>query len=97
MEMFPNGMPNGSAEQSRWLNTAFVGPPKVVSTDPPYYDNIGYADLSDYFYVWLRRSLKPVFPDLLLDPRGAQVGGVGSDAIPTRGQGRRREILRLTE
>lgn len=36
----------------------------VVSTDPPYYDNIGYADLSDYFYVWLRRSLKPVFPDL---------------------------------
>jgi putative DNA methylase len=37
---------------------------KVVSTDPPYYDNIGYADLSDYFYVWLRRSLRPVFPDL---------------------------------
>jgi putative DNA methylase len=37
---------------------------KVVSTDPTYYDNIGYADLSDFFYVWLRRSLKPVFPDL---------------------------------
>jgi putative DNA methylase len=37
---------------------------KVVSADPPYYDNIGYADLSDFFYVWLRRSLKPVFPDL---------------------------------
>jgi putative DNA methylase len=37
---------------------------KVISTDPPYYDNIGYADLSDFFYVWLRRSLKPVFPDL---------------------------------
>jgi putative DNA methylase len=37
---------------------------KVVSTDPPYYDNIGYADLSDFFYVWLRRSLKPIFPDL---------------------------------
>jgi putative DNA methylase len=37
---------------------------KVVSTDPPYYDNIGYADLSDFFYVWLRRSLKPVFPDI---------------------------------
>jgi putative DNA methylase len=36
----------------------------VVSTDPPYYDNIGYADLSDFFYVWLRRSLKPVFPEL---------------------------------
>jgi putative DNA methylase len=37
---------------------------KVVSTDPPYYDNIGYADLSDFFYVWLRRALKPVFPEL---------------------------------
>jgi len=36
----------------------------VISTDPPYYDNIGYADLSDYFYVWLRRSLRSVFPDL---------------------------------
>lgn len=37
---------------------------KVVSTDPPYYDNIGYADLSDFFYVWLRRALKPIFPNL---------------------------------
>ena len=37
---------------------------KIISTDPPYYDNIGYADLSDFFYVWLRRSLRPVFPDL---------------------------------
>ncbi len=37
---------------------------RVVSTDPPYYDNIGYADLSDFFYVWLRRSLRPVFPQL---------------------------------
>jgi putative DNA methylase len=37
---------------------------KIVSTDPPYYDNIGYAVLSDFFYVWLRNLLKPVFPDL---------------------------------
>ena len=37
---------------------------KVISTDPPYYDNIGYADLSDFFYVWLRRSLRDVFPAL---------------------------------
>ena len=37
---------------------------KCVSTDPPYYDNIGYADLSDFFYVWLRRSLAPIYPDL---------------------------------
>ena len=37
---------------------------KVVSTDPPYYDNIGYADLSDFFYVWLRRSQRSTFPNL---------------------------------
>jgi putative DNA methylase len=38
---------------------------KFVSTDPPYYDNIGYADLSDFFYVWLRRSLREIYPNLL--------------------------------
>ncbi|MCX2803293.1 DUF1156 domain-containing protein [Microbulbifer thermotolerans] len=37
---------------------------KVVSTDPPYYDNVPYADISDYFYVWQRRALKPFYPEL---------------------------------
>lgn len=37
---------------------------RLISTDPPYYDNIGYSDLSDFFYVWLRRSLRKVCPDL---------------------------------
>ena len=37
----------------------------LLSTDPPYYDNIGYSDLSDFFYVWLRRTLRPVYPELL--------------------------------
>ncbi|MFL6965317.1 DUF1156 domain-containing protein [Pseudomonas alvandae] len=37
---------------------------KVISTDPPYYDNIGYADLSDFFYVWFRRSLRNIIPDV---------------------------------
>ncbi|MCL1790894.1 MAG: DUF1156 domain-containing protein [Peptococcaceae bacterium] len=36
----------------------------VISTDPPYYDNIGYADLSDFFYIWLRQSLKEVYPTM---------------------------------
>lgn len=36
----------------------------AISTDPPYYDNIGYADLSDYFYIWMRNSLKDYYPDL---------------------------------
>jgi putative DNA methylase len=38
---------------------------KIVSTDPPYYDNIAYADLSDFFFVWLRRALRSYFPTLL--------------------------------
>ncbi len=49
---------------------------RIVSTDPPYYDNIGYADLSDFFYVWLRRSLMAVFPDLfttLAVPKGDEL------------------------
>jgi len=44
--------------------TQTVSALKLISTDPPYYDNIGYADLSDFFYVWLRKSLKPIYPDL---------------------------------
>ena len=53
---------DGNAAQDDAQSIAVRG--RVVSTDPPYYDNIGYADLSDFFYVWLRRALKPVFPDL---------------------------------
>lgn len=36
----------------------------MISTDPPYYDNIGYADLADFFYVWMRQSLKDTYPEL---------------------------------
>lgn len=48
----------------------------ILSTDPPYYDNIGYSDLSDFFYVWLRRSLRLVQPELLatvLTPKAAEL------------------------
>jgi putative DNA methylase len=38
--------------------------PRIISTDPPYYDNIGYADLADFFYVWLRRSLNSVYSNI---------------------------------
>lgn len=37
----------------------------VISTDPPYYDNIGYSDLSDFFYVWIRRTLREIYPSLV--------------------------------
>ncbi|MCZ2407524.1 MAG: hypothetical protein LC097_12440, partial [Burkholderiales bacterium] len=54
---------SGQAAQSD-AQTQTISANKVISTDPPYYDNIGYADLSDFFYVWLRRSLRPIFPNL---------------------------------
>ena len=60
---------------------------KVVSTDPPYYDNIGYADLSDFFYVWLRRSLQARLPRPLRHARRAQGRGAGRHALPPRQQG----------
>jgi putative DNA methylase len=55
--------PGGSAMQAD-AQTQTISANKIISTDPPYYDNIGYADLSDFFYVWLRRTLRPIFPDL---------------------------------
>ena len=54
----------GHASQAD-AQTQSISGSKVISTDPPYYDNIAYADLSDFFYVWLRRSLREVFPVLL--------------------------------
>ena len=48
----------------------------IVSTDPPYYDNIGYADLSDFFYIWLRRSLQTIHPAVfstLLTPKDPEL------------------------
>ena len=59
----PEGYARGSAHLAD-ASTQALSADKVISTDPPYYDNIGYADLSDYFYVWLRRSLRSVLPEL---------------------------------
>ncbi|MFG0450542.1 DUF1156 domain-containing protein [Shewanella sp. YQ_9] len=61
-DAFP-ARPNGVVVQAD-AQTQSVSINKVISSDPPYYDNIGYADLSDFFYVWLRKTLRPVFPGL---------------------------------
>jgi putative DNA methylase len=53
----------GLASQAN-VNDQTISKGKVVSTDPPYYDNIGYADLSDFFYVWLRRAFRNTFANL---------------------------------
>lgn len=57
-----NNSTPGTAESGSASQAPLTG---ILSTDPPYYDNIGYSDLSDYFYVWLRRSLGAIHPELL--------------------------------
>jgi putative DNA methylase len=59
----PNKPVTGCAVQQD-ASSSEIALNKVISTDPPYYDNIGYADLSDFFYVWLRKSLRSTFPSL---------------------------------
>ena len=54
----------GTAERHSALEKFSFDKPVMVSSDPPYYDNIGYADLSEFFYVWMRRSLKSIYPKL---------------------------------
>ena len=56
-------LPAGRAGQADAASRGYSN--AVISTDPPYYDNIGYSDLSDFFYVWLRRSLRNIHPHLL--------------------------------
>ncbi|MET7720733.1 DUF1156 domain-containing protein [Streptomyces mirabilis] len=66
--------PAGSADQADAATRSYRG--FVVSTDPPYYDNVPYADLSDFFYVWLRLSLRSRWPQLLntmLTPKDAEL------------------------
>lgn len=62
LERLPAGIP-GKVEQANAASRSYSS--GLLSTDPPYYDNIGYSDLSDFFYVWLRRSLQHVYPSLL--------------------------------
>ena len=54
----------GEAQQADASTTPYVDNSTVIITDPPYYDNISYAELSDFFYVWLRLLLRDVYPDL---------------------------------
>jgi putative DNA methylase len=67
----------------------------VICTDPPYYDNIGYADLSDFFYVWLRRTVGPIYPELcstLLVPKKQELV-----ATPHRFEGSKERAQRFFE
>ena len=59
---FPNNGVGHSSQTS--ARDQIISEQKIISTDPPYYDNVPYADLSDFFYVWLRRALRQIYPVL---------------------------------
>jgi len=66
----------GTAEQANAAQKPIKNEAIVISTDPPYYDNIGYADLSDFSYVWLRPVLRDTYPELfgtLLVPKDEEL------------------------
>ena len=63
VSLLPANNPAGLSIQSNAATQA-ISCDKVVSTDPPYYDNVPYSDLSDFFYVWQRRALKTIYPAL---------------------------------
>lgn len=70
------GSPEGAIYNIDAAKNSFPIRPVVISTDPPYYDNIGYSELSDFFYVWLRRSLSTIWPDLfrrLITPKNEEL------------------------
>ena len=76
IEVVSNALPNiprsTCGSESAGGPRTITGQNLLVSTDPPYYDNVPYADLSDFFYVWLRHALQRVYPDLfstLLTPK----------------------------
>ena len=64
VERLPTPVNSSAVYQADASTTIHAQSGPVIVTDPPYYDNIGYADLSDYFYVWLRPLLRGIYPDL---------------------------------
>jgi putative DNA methylase len=93
--ILPFGTAQGTVRQVDAATGANGTPNLLVSTDPPYYDNISYAGLSDFFYVWLRRSIGDLYPDLfttLLVPKLAEL-----TASPERFEGDKEKAKRHFE
>ncbi len=93
LQTTPANSPGLSRQTNATSPSTYSG--EIISTDPPYYDNIGYADLSDFFYVWLRRTLKDVYPDLLstmLTPKAQEL-----IASPYRHEGSKDKAARFFE
>ena len=82
IERLPANANSGVVHQADASTTIHTQDGPVIVTDPPYYDNINYADLSDFFYVWLRPLLRDAYPDLfagILTPKDEEI-----TAIPSR-------------
>ena len=82
VERLPANLNSSTVHQADASTTIHAQDGPVIVTDPPYYDNIGYADLSDFFYVWLRPLLRDIYPDLfagILTPKDEEI-----TAIPSR-------------
>ena len=82
VEKLPVNANPGFAHQSDAATTIHASNGPIIVTDPPYYNSIDYADLSDYMYVWLRHALRDIYPDLfdgILTPKDQEM-----TAIPSR-------------
>jgi len=76
LEQLPEHHQETSQQHDAKLNHPTDSIPKLISTDPPYYDAVPYADLSDFFYVWLRRSLSSIYPTIfrqILTPKSEEM------------------------
>lgn len=76
IENLPTSANNGEVHQADVTTTKHAVDCPVIITDPPYYDNIQYADLSDFFYVWLRPLLRDIYPELfagMITPRDEEI------------------------
>ncbi|MCB9423194.1 MAG: DUF1156 domain-containing protein [Ardenticatenaceae bacterium] len=75
-KLMPLQFGNGYAFQADASKLRFTDKIGIISTDPPYYDNIAYADLSDFFYIWMRSNLRDTYPEIfatLLVPKAPEL------------------------
>ncbi|HPP16757.1 MAG TPA: hypothetical protein PKW19_08130, partial [Dictyoglomaceae bacterium] len=79
----------GSATELPYPNEYF----DAVFTDPPYYDNINYAELSDFFYVWLKRSIGDLYPDLFMTPLVPKTKEIVSNPVRQGGEKKAKEFF----
>ncbi len=87
IENLPISANDGKVHQADATTTKHAADSPVIVTDPPYYDNIQYADLTDFFYVWLRPLLRDIYPELfagMMTPRDEEIVAAPRFENPTQ-------------